>query len=289
MTKKLLIFGFGYCAEALISKLSNKDWEINVVSRNAEKITNLKKKGILACQWSDRKNVESYAINANSILLCVPPAGFGDPVKEEFSEFFSNLSKKSKLIYLSSTGVYGDHNGNWVDEEANLNPTTDLGLWRLNAEKSWKKFSKDLGLTLIVLRLSGIYGPGRSAIDRLKKGNAILVNQPKHFFSRIHIDDIVELIRLSIERDEISGTYNVCDNRPASSEQIMKEACRLLKLDCPKALPIDKLNLSKTALGFYSESKRVCNKKVLEDFRYQMIHPDYFSGLKSIVKKIKTP
>ena len=88
MTKKLLIFGFGYCAEALISQLSNKDWEINVVSRNAEKITNLKKKGILACQWSDRKNVESYAINANSILLCVPPAGFGDPVKEEFSEFF---------------------------------------------------------------------------------------------------------------------------------------------------------------------------------------------------------
>ena len=285
MTKRILIFGFGYCAKALVFSLNNKEWELYVVTRNINNIKSLTKKGIAAVHWSDRRGIGNYIRKADTVLLCVPPAGFFDPVKEEFSLLFSDLQKKSKIIYLSSTGVYGDHRGNWVDEKSDLNPTTDLGLRRLYTERLWEKFSKDLRKTLIIIRLAGIYGPGRSPIDKLAKGKANIVSKPEILFSRIHIDDIVEIIKLCVEKDDVSGIYNLCDHHPASQGKVMEEACRLFGCDTPKPVSIKELNLSKTALGFYSESKKVCNKKLLKDFGYKMIHPDYFSGLKAIVEK----
>ncbi|PQM56641.1 MAG: NAD(P)-dependent oxidoreductase [Rhodobacteraceae bacterium] len=287
MDKRLLIFGFGYCADSLLLNLRNKRWKINVVTRNIEKINGLRKRGVVAFQWFEKKKIQNSIQKASNILITVPPVGFSDPVKENFSELFSELPANSKLVYLSSTGVYGDHRGNWVDEKSTLDPKTSLGVSRLNAEKIWQKVSNELGLTLIILRLAGIYGSGRSPIDKLKKGKVTVVRKPGVLFSRIHIDDIVEIISLSLEKNGISGVYNVCDNKPESSENVMQEACRLLGYKCPEAIPIEKLNLSKTALDFYSESKKVSNKKLLEDFSYQMIHPDYFSGLEEILAKVR--
>jgi len=285
--KQLLIFGFGYCADSLLLNLRNKRWKINVVTRNIEKINGLRKRGVVAFQWFEKKKIQNSIQKASTILITVPPVGFSDPVKENFSELFSELPANSKLVYLSSTGVYGDHRGNWVDEKSTLDPKTSLGVSRLNAEKIWQKVSNELGLTLIILRLAGIYGSGRSPIDKLKKGKVTVVRKPGVLFSRIHIDDIVEIISLSLEKNGISGVYNVSDNKPESSENVMREACRLLGYKCPEAIPIEKLNLSKTALDFYSESKKVSNKKLLEDFSYQMIHPDYFSGLEEILAKVR--
>jgi len=285
--KQLLIFGFGYCADSLLLNLRNKRWKINVVTRNIEKINGLRKRGVVAFQWFEKKKIQNSIQKASTILITVPPVGFSDPVKENFSELFSELPANSKLVYLSSTGVYGDHRGNWVDEKSTLDPKTSLGVSRLHAEKIWQKVSNELGLTLIILRLAGIYGSGRSPIDKLKKGKVTVVRKPGVLFSRIHIDDIVEIISLSLEKNGISGVYNVCDNKPESSENVMQEACRLLGYKCPEAIPIEKLNLSKTALDFYSESKKVSNKKLLEDFSYQMIHPDYFSGLEEILAKVR--
>ena len=258
-----------------------------MVTRNIEKINGLRKRGVVAFQWFEKKRIQNSIQKASTILITVPPVGFSDPVKENFSELFSEVPANSKLVYLSSTGVYGDHRGNWVDEKSTLNPKTSLGVSRLNAEKIWQKVSNELGLTLIILRLAGIYGSGRSPIDKLKKGKVTVVRKPGVLFSRIHIDDIVEIISLSLEKNDISGVYNVCDNKPESSENVMQEACRLLGYKCPEAIPIEKLNLSKTALDFYSESKKVSNKKLLEDFSYQMIHPDYFSGLEEILAKVR--
>ena len=221
------------------------------------------------------------------ILHSVPPVGNSDPVYECFLESFSELPDKSKFIYLSSTGVYGDHKGNWVDETAKLNPKTELGIYRLYAENVWKKISKKLGVKLTIMRLAGIYGLGRNPIERLQKGKARVIRKPGLLFSRIHVEDIVEIIRLCIERDDISGTYNICDNKPASSETVMKEASRLIGIECPTPVRMEKLDLSKTALDFYSESKKVSNKKLLKDFRYEMKHPDYFSGLKAIANELK--
>ena len=191
------------------------------------------------------------------ILHSVPPLGNSDPVYECFMKFVSELPDQFKFIYLSSTGVYGDHKGNWVDETAKLNPKTELGIYRLYAENVWKKIAKQFGLKLTIMRLAGIYGLGRNPIERLQKGKARVIRKSGLLFSRIHVEDIVEIIRLCIERDDMSGTYNICDNKPASSEKVMKEASRLLGIDCPAAVSMEKLDLSKTALDFYSESKKV--------------------------------
>ena len=287
MTKGLIIFGFGYCAEAVLHNSSDYDVKIRVVTRNIEKINILRKKGVEAYHWSDKASVQECIQKTNMILHSVPPVGNSDPVYECFEEFFSELPDKSKLIYLSSTGVYGDHRGNWVDETAKLNPKTELGIHRLYAENKWRKTAEKFGLRLIIMRLAGIYGLGRSPIERLQTGKARVIRKPGLLFSRIHIADIVELISLCIERDDISGIYNICDNKPASSETVMKEASRLLDIDCPASVSIEKHDLSKTALDFYSESKKVSNKKLLKDFRYEMKHPDYFSGLKAIANDLK--
>ena len=287
MTKGLIIFGFGYCAEAVLHNLHDWDGKITVITRNVEKINLLRKRGVEAYHWSDQASVKECTQKNNVILHSVPPVGNSDPVYECFVEFFSELPDKSKFIYLSSTGVYGDRRGNWVDETAKLNPKTELGIYRLYAEKIWKKIAKKFGLKLTIMRLAGIYGLGRSPMERLQKGKARVIRKPGLLFSRIHVDDIVELIRLCIERDNISGIYNICDNKPASSETVMKEASRLLGIDCPAPVSMEKLDLSKKALDFYSESKKVSNKKLLKDFRYEMKHPDYFSGLKAIANDLK--
>ena len=287
MTKGLIIFGFGYCAEAVLNNLHDWSGKIIVVTRNIEKINLLRKKGVKAYHWSDQARVKECIQKTNMILHSVPPVGNSDPVYECFMDFFSELPDKSKFIYLSSTGVYGDHKGNWVDETAKLNPKTELGIYRLYAENVWKKISKKLGVKLTIMRLAGIYGLGRNPIERLKKGKARIIRKPGLLFSRIHVEDIVEIIRLFIERDDISGTYNICDNKPASSETVMKEASRLIGIECPTPVRMEKLDLSKTALDFYSESKKVSNKKLLKDFRYEMKHPDYFSGLKAIANDLR--
>ena len=287
MTKTLIIFGFGYCSEAVLHGLRDWDGKTIVVTRNIENINLLRKKGVEAYHWSDQASVKKSIQKTNMILHSIPPVGNSDPVYECFVEYFSELPDKSKLIYLSSTGVYGDRRGNWVDETAKLNPKTELGIYRLYAENIWKEIAKKFGVRLIIMRLAGIYGLGRSPIERLQKGKARVIRKPGLLFSRIHVEDIVGLIRLCIERDDISGIYNVCDNKPASSETVMKEASRLLGIDCPTPVSVEKLDLSKTALGFYSESKKVSNKKLLNDFRYKMKHPDYFSGLKAIAEGLK--
>ena len=287
MAKGIIIFGLGYCSEAILDGL--RDWAGNtiVVTRNIEKINFLRNKGVEAYHWSDKASVKKCIQKTNMILHSIPPVGYSDPVYECFVECFSELPYKSKLIYLSSTGVYGDHGGNWVDETAKLNPKTELGIYRLYAENIWKKIAEKFGVRLIIMRLAGIYGLGRSPIERLQKGKAKVIRKPGLLFSRIHVDDIVRLIKLCIDRDDISGIYNVCDNKPASSETVMKEAARLLGIDCPAPVSVEKLDLSKTALGFYSESKKVSNKKLLKDFKYKMKHPDYFSGLKAIANDLK--
>ena len=288
MARGLIIFGFGYCANNLLQNSNDWDGNILVVTRNHEKISFLRKKGIEVCHWSDKDYVKEWLKKTGTILVSVPPVGNTDPVIESFADFFSELPKRSKFIYLSSTGVYGDHQGNWVNESSSLKPKTQLGIYRLNAERAWKNLVEKFGVKLIIMRLAGIYGPGRSPIEKLQKGEARVIRKPGLLFSRIHIDDIVGLIKLCLERDDIFGTYNICDNKPASSETVIKEAARLIDVDFPEPISPEKLSLSKVALGFYSESKKVSNKKLLEDFRYRMKYPDYVSGLKAIVDKLKS-
>ncbi len=288
LINKLLIFGYGYCAKALVAKLINKKNEILVVSRNKQNIDKLKELGIKACEWTNISVVKHFISVSNTILISVPPHNYEDPVEVKFSEFFSQTNNKIRIIYLSSTGVYGDHKGAWVYENSKLKPTTELGKWRLRAEKNWLSFAKLNNLPISILRLSGIYGPNRSTFDRIQDKSFKIVRSPNLFFSRIHIDDITNIIIAFLEKKNINGIYNLSDNMPATSESLYLETFRLMNSTPPDPKSIEELNLSKTALGFFSESKKVSNKKLLLDLSYKFIHPDYISGLKSIYEKIES-
>ena len=288
LINKLLVFGYGYCAKALISRLINKKNKILVVSRNKQNIDKLCKEGIKACEWSNEEVVKHYISLSHTILITVPPSNFIDPVEEKFSRFFFQHKNKIRLIYLSSTGVYGDHKGAWVNENSKLKPTTELGKWRLNAEKKWLSFAKLNNLPILILRISGIYGPERSTFNRIENKSFKIVRSPELLFSRIHIDDIVTIILEFLERENINGIYNLSDDMPATSESLYLETYKLLNLKPPDPKNINELNLSKTALGFFSESKKVKNKKLVNDLGYKFIHPSYISGLKDIYTKIES-
>ena len=177
-----MIFGYGYCAKALVSNFKNRKNEILVVSWNKQKIDKLNELGIKACEWTNTSVVKHYINVSNTILISVPPYNFIDPVEEKFSGFFSQTKKKIRLIYLSSTGVYGDHKGEWVYENSKLKPTTELGKWRLKAEKNWLSFAKLNNLPISILRLSGIYGPNRSTFDRIQDNLLKLLEVPTFYF-----------------------------------------------------------------------------------------------------------
>ena len=284
---KILIFGYGYCAKAFIKKFENKKNKILVVSRNSQNIDKLNRQGIKSCDWSKEEAVIDFINKSNTILITAPPNNFVDPVANKYSKYFAQTGNKIRLIYLSSTSVYGDHKGVWVNENSKLKPKSELGKWRLNVETKWLSFAKLNHLPLLILRLSGIYGLGRSAFDRINNKSFKIVNSPNILFSRIHIDDITSIIIKFINNENLKGVYNLSDNMPATSEAIYLEAFRLLKLEPPTSKNLDELNLSKTAMGFFSESKKVSNKKLLNNLNYKLIHPDYFSGMADIFKKLK--
>ena len=284
---KILIFGYGYCAKALIKKFENKKSKILVVSRNLQNIDKLNRQGIKSCDWSKEEGVIDFINKSNTILITAPPNNFLDPVASKYSKYLSHTGKKIRLIYLSSTSVYGDHKGEWVNENSKLQAKSELGKWRLKVETKWISFAKLNHLSISVLRLSGIYGLGRSAFDRINNKSFKIVKSPNILFSRIHIDDITSIIIKFINNENLKGVYNLSDNMPATSEAIYLEAFRLLKLEPPTSKNLDELNLSKTAMGFFSESKKVSNKKLLNNLNYKLIHPDYFSGMEDIYKKLK--
>ena len=234
---KILVFGYGYCAKALIKKFENKKSKILVVSRNLQNIDKLNRQGIKSCDWSKEEAVIDFINKSNTILITAPPNNFVDPVASKYSKYFSHTGKKIRLIYLSSTSVYGDHKGEWVNEKSKLHAKSELGKWRLNVETKWLSFAKLNHLPLLILRLSGIYGPGRSAFDRIYNKSFKIVKSPNIFFSRIHIDDITSILQKFIDNENLKGIYNLSDNMPATSEAIYLEAFRLLKLKPPtKAL-----------------------------------------------------
>tara|TARA_A100001011_G_C14265391_1_gene824423 strand:+ start:512 stop:1375 length:864 start_codon:yes stop_codon:yes gene_type:complete len=286
LINKLLIFGYGYCAKALISKLKVYKNKILVVSRNKESIHRLRSQGIKACEWSNLDEVKNYIYLANTVLISVPPNKFIDPVQEKFSKHFFHSKKRLRLIYLSSTGVYGDHKGAWVNENSKLKPTTELGKWRLKAEKKWLSLARINKFPISILRISGIYGPGRSPFNRIKDKSFKIVRNPNLFFSRIHVDDIVNIIFEFLKKEHINGIYNLADNVPATTESVYIETFKLLNLNPPPSKILSDLNLSKTALGFFSESKKVSNKKLLIELRYKFLHHDYISGLKDIYNNL---
>lgn len=261
----LLIFGLGYTAERIAAAMRAHGWHVRATGSAGD------------IAFPDRDAVGAAMAEATHILSSVPPdrASGGDPVLDHYGDALTGRA----LFYLSSTGVYGDRQGAWVDEAT---PTiAEAGEGRRNARAEADLAWLNLGAR--VFRLPGIYGPGRSALDRMKEGKARRIDLPGQVFSRVHVDDIASGLVAALVQDALPGAYNLGDDLPCSGNAVTEHACRLLGLDPPPLETLEEASLSEMARGFYAENRRVANGKAKRVLGWQPKYPTYVEGLAALL------
>jgi len=281
----IFCFGFGQVAKNFIKKINANNINFSLTATSRDKSNQRIFDGIKydSFQFSQDefdekliKNLES----ANYILTSVAPVKGEDIVIKKFQNIFSR-NKTKWLTYLSATSVYGDHKGEWVDEKSKTNPTSTTGVQRLKAEKSWMDLAKNQNLPLQIFRLSGIYSNEYNVLNRLKDGEARIIKKQNQFFSRIHVEDIAEILFKSLKQFKAGEIYNISDDKPASSEEVILYGSKLLNIEPPAIIELKSVE-SEMTRNFYKDSKKVDNKKMKEIFNYKLKYPTYVEGLNNI-------
>ena len=281
----IFCFGFGQVAKNFIQKLDIENYNINLTTTSRKESSQKTFKGI---------NYNSYLFNSEKfdqnlliklkesdhILVSIPPENQEDLVIKNFSKFIES-SKVKWITYLSATSVYGDHKGEWVNENSKTNPISNNGVARLKAESSWASLEKNNKLPVQIFRLSGIYSNEKNVLVRLKLGDVKLINKKGHYFSRIHLDDIVSILYKSLSKFKSGEIYNLSDDKPSSSEEITLFGAQILNIKNIEKIEVDEIK-SEMLKDFYNESKKVSNKKVKNYFDYNLKFPSYIEGLNHI-------
>ena len=280
MSKVLFSFGHGYSARALAARLLPQGWRIYGTTRDTAKARALRVEGVIPLLWG-ADDLSPALQEATHLLSSAGPSEAGDPVLARHRDQIATIAPHLTWAgYLSTTGVYGDHQGGWVDEDTPLTPSTKRGRLRVAAEAEWQAIP---GLPLHIYRLAGIYGPGRGPFEKVRQGTARRIIKPGQVFSRIHVDDIAQVLEASITAPRPGTAYNLCDDDPAPPQDVIAHAAELLGLAVPEAIPFDDAEMSPMARSFYAESKRVSNRRIKEDLGVRLIHPDYRSGLRALL------
>ncbi|MEM7507689.1 MAG: SDR family oxidoreductase [Pseudomonadota bacterium] len=277
MTKILLSLGHGYSARALSRRLLDDGWRVIGTTRNAEKTVAIRETGAEAVIWPGT-DLAPLLAEATHLLTSAAPDADGDPVLRALGSSIA-AQKFAWVGYLSTTGVYGDRGGEWVDETSHCHPATERGAWRLAAEQSWAA----LDLPLHIFRLAGIYGPGRGPFSKVRNGSAQRIIKPGQVFSRIHVEDIATVLMASIATPNPGAIYNVCDGEAAPPQDVLAYAAELLGVPAPPEVDFDKAEMSPMARSFYAESKRVSNRRIVEELGVKLAYPNYRSGLKALL------
>ncbi len=285
----LLFFGFGFTARALAQCLPRAQWRISGTSRSEAGCDAIRASGHEALLFNDEVSLDPHKLqDVTHIVVSAPPGKPGDPVlAAHATDLAACASRISWMAYLSTTGVYGDRAGGWVDEASPLEPSTARGQGRLAAETGWLKLWREHGLPVHLFRLAGIYGPGRNQIEALRNGTAKRIIKPAQVFSRIHVDDIVGILRASMDRPTPGAAYNVCDDEPASPQDVVAYAAELLGVEPPPEVAFEDADLSPMARSFYAESKRVSNAKVKDQLEYAFRYPTYREGLRALAHHLE--
>jgi len=285
MAGHLLSIGHGYSARALARRLLPLGWTVTGTTRSGTKAKVLRQGGVTPLIWGE-DDLRPALSEATHLLSSVGPEDGRDPVLAEARDAIAGAGHLDWVGYLSTTGVYGDHGGGWVDEETPLTPTTQRGHDRVAAEAEWQALAAEAGLPLHLFRLAGIYGPGRGPFAKVRDGTARRIVKPGQVFSRIHVDDIAAVLHASMERPDPGAVYNVCDDDPAPPQDVIAEAARLLGLPVPPEVPWEEAEMSPMARSFYAESKRVRNDRIKSDLGIELTYPDYRSGLRALLKTL---
>ncbi len=281
----LFCFGLGYCAAELSRRLAVKGWKISGTTAHPDKIPLLEARGVVPYLFdgtSAPREIADALNSATHILLSIPPDADGDPAFHRFADIIAASATLTWIGYFSTVGVYGDAHGNWVDETTEPNPGTQRGQRRLMAEAAWIDLAKTSGKSLVVYRLPGIYGPGRSAIDQLRAGTARRIFKPGQYTNRVHVADIATAVEASMHLDRGVHIFNVTDDLPAPPQDVIEYGAELLGVPCPPATdPADEA-VSSATRSFYIENKKVSNARMKSQLGITLAYPTYFDGLKAI-------
>lgn len=280
MAPRLFCFGYSYSAEFLARRLAPRGFRIAGTARTAERVAALTAAGIDAFRFDGTAPLPLDALEGTThILASIPPDADGDSALRWHGADLGRLPGLAWLGYLSTTGVYGDHGGAWVDESMPPSPRTERARRRVAAEAAWQALTPSAH----VFRLAGIYGPGRSTLDQVRAGTARRIVKPGQVFSRIHVADIAQALEASIDRPRPGVIYNLCDDEPAASSDVAAFACSLLGITPPPEIPFDQAQLSDMALSFYGENRRVSNAKVKRELGIELLYPTYREGLSALM------
>ena len=281
----IFCFGFGQVAKNFIKKLSVEQYNINLSATSRSESSKKTFNGI---------NYNSYLFNsekfdqnlvvklkeADHILVSIPPENQEDLVIKNFSKFIES-SKVKWITYLSATSIYGYHKGEWVNENSKTNPISNNGIARLKAENAWFSLEKNKKIPIQIFRLSGIYSNEKNILIRLKSGGVKLINKKNHFFSRIHVDDISNILFKSLSKFKSGEIYNLSDDKPSTSEEVTLFGAKILNIENIEKIEVDQIK-SEMLKNFYNESKKVSNKKMKSYFNYNLKFPSYIEGLNHI-------
>lgn len=285
--KHILFFGFGFSAQALAQRLDRRVWTITGTSRTAAGADAIRASGFDGAVFSE---LAAMPDGVTHMVSSVPPDTNGDPVLRRFGDALkAGSSALEWLAYLSTTGVYGDHGGAWIDENTPRTPNTERGERRLQAEQAWQKLHRDHGVPLHIFRLAGIYGPGRNQLQSVMDGTARRVIKPGQVFSRIHVDDIAGILLASMAKPDPGAAYNVADDEPCPPQDVVAHAAGLLGKPVPPDIPFDVAELSPMARSFYADSKRVANARVKSELGYRFLYPDFRAGLAALKNDLSSP
>tara|TARA_Y100000591_G_scaffold323247_1_gene340756 strand:- start:380 stop:1258 length:879 start_codon:yes stop_codon:yes gene_type:complete len=283
---KLFCFGFGQVAECFVNKLisEKKDLNLSITSRQEThqiEFNNLKINSYMFNKDKFDASIKLKLEEANHILISVPPVEGKDIVANYFDANLKNIKNCKWITYLSATSVYGDHNGEWVNEKSITKPTSSNGVNRLEAENAWKSLSTKNNFPLQIFRLAGIYSNQNNILKRLQLGKIQIVDKKNHFFSRIHVEDIANILFKSIDNFKNNEIYNICDDKPASQIEVAAYGARLLNVAKPNPINLEEVE-GEMLKNFYKDSKKVDNKKMKEFFNYNLKYPTYKEGLSYI-------
>jgi nucleoside-diphosphate-sugar epimerase len=283
---RLFCFGLGYSAETLARRLATKGWSIAGTARDLGNIDRLRGQRYEVCRFAGEPgNAELAAALAGTthLLLSIPPGTDGDPVLRHYRDPVASLSKLDWIGYLSTVGVYGNHADAVVDETTMPRPNNQRTKARVVAESDWLAFGGEVGRPTQIFRLAGIYGPGRSALDKLKAGTARRIIKPGQVFNRIHVEDIASVLEASITRPRAGAIYNVADDEPAPPEEVIDYGAELLGMEPPPEVSFGEAELSPMARSFYGDSRRISNALIKSELGVRLAYPTYRDGLKALV------
>ncbi len=275
MDKTLFIFGYGYSAQALARELAPQGWTVIGTSREGRDGT---------IRWPG-EDISGALAQATHLLISAGPDAEGDPVlRGARNQIVAAADRLEWVGYLSTTGVYGDHDGGWVDEDTPLTPSTKRGQMRVAAEANWQALAQEVGLPLHIFRLAGIYGPGRGPFAKVRNGTARRIIKKNQVFSRIHVADIAQVLAASIARPNPGAIYNLCDDNAAPPEDVLAHAADLLGLPVPPSEDFETAEMTPMARSFYAESKRVRNDRIKDELGVTLRYPTYQDGLAALLK-----